>query len=127
MSDQEMPKVPGAPGGDAQSEFVMRYGGPPRGEKGEPGEKGDRGDAMTASARRAVIFLFGFAVLLAVLNFSWTVQQVNSSQAKWCTTMDLLTAHPVPKPADPKSNPSREQIYQYYVTFRELRRNLGCG
>lgn len=48
------------------------------GQPGPKGDKGDRGEGMTRGARHAVIFLFAFSVLLAVLNFSWTINQVNS-------------------------------------------------
>ena len=72
---------------------------------------------------------WGLAVLIAALvglNLLYTAYAVSSDDHKWCAAMTLLTAHPVPKPADPKANPSRAQTYQFYVTFVQLKRNLGC-
>ena len=45
----------------------------PKGDKGEPG--------MTRGTRRAVVYLFAFALLLAVSNLLWTSHAVSASQA----------------------------------------------
>lgn len=41
------------------------------------GDPGDPASGMTIGARHAVIFLFGFAVLLGAANLLWTSMQVN--------------------------------------------------
>jgi hypothetical protein len=92
-----------------------------RGPKGEQGVRGRRGPVRTV----AYLFMVNFAVS-AIMLFG-LVHYVNAQNAKWCTTLNLLTAHPVPKPAHPSANPSREQAYVFYTDFRELRRSLGCG
>jgi len=79
-----------------------------------------------ARANRAAIVL---VLLVAVLTGASLVQNaraVTSDDHKWCAAMMLLTEHPVPKPADPKANPSREQTYRFYETFVTLKRSLGC-
>lgn len=92
------------------------------------GPKGDRGEqGMGRAARRAVVYLFAVAVILAAANLFFTVHQVQAQGQRWCATLDLLTARPASRPADPKANPSREQAYLYYTDFRRLRRELGCG
>ena len=99
----------------------------PRGPKGEPGERGQRGEGMTKGARVAVVFLFVLSLLVGVTSVAFTLTLVNQSNHRWCDTLVLLTARPVPKPADPAANPSREQSYVLYSDFVRLRRNLGCG
>lgn len=82
---------------------------------------------MSRAVRYAVVALFSLAALLTATNILFTVTYVHASDRKWCTAMTLLTARPVPKPADPKANPSRQASWQFYQTFLDLRRNLGCG
>jgi cyanate lyase len=50
------------------------------------------------------------------------LQQAQQNEQKYvqlqlqheCTALELLTATPVPKPADPAANPSRETTYKFY-------------
>jgi len=98
-----------------------------RGAKGDKGDKGERGEGMTRGARRAIVMLFALMVALAVAALLFTAHAVNADDHKWCAAMTLLTSRPVPKPAHPAANPSRQQAYQLYRTFVELRHNLGCG
>jgi hypothetical protein len=48
------------------------------------------------------------------------------SDSQWCETLDLLTSHPVPYPADPAANPSRVQSYDYYESFLHVKGKFGC-
>jgi hypothetical protein len=57
----------------------------------------------------------------------YNAHSVNASQHTWCQTLNLLTQHPVPKPADPAANPSRARAYQFYAVFVQQRHRLGCG
>lgn len=72
-------------------------------------------------------------ILLAVVcgtsagSYWLSVSQIARSQHDWCQTLDLLTSRPVPRPADPAANPSREQTYILYSDFLDLRHRLGCG
>lgn len=74
----------------------------------------------------AVVALFlvlgaGTGISLAI-----SAYEVRHSQQQWCTALNLLTAHPVPRPADPKANPSRENAYVYYRTFLDIRDRFSC-
>lgn len=80
---------------------------------------------MVIRYRRAALATIVVALLLA--NFLFTAHEVNGSQHQWCSTLTLLTSRPVPRPADPGANPSREQTYVLYSDFVQLRHRLGCG
>jgi len=132
---------------DPQGDFVERYA--PKGEqyvtRGPKGDQGERGAAgprgLSSKTARAIVALFlaafiagGGGLFLASSARNAATQAkvaaaraVQANNKKWCTAMVLLTSHPVPRPPDPSANPSREQNYQDYVTFRTLRRRLGCG
>lgn len=84
-------------------------------------------EPMTRGYRRALVALFLLMALFAGLNLLFTARQVRDGEHKWCTTLELLTAHPVPRPADPKANPSRENAWIFYTDFLQLRRTLGCS
>lgn len=43
-----------------------------------------------------------------------------------CQALDVLTARPVPRPADPRANPSREQVYRLYQGLEVWARADGC-
>ncbi len=81
---------------------------------------------MTRGARHAVVFLFALTLVLSGVNLVFTAHAVNTSDRKWCTTVGLLTATPVPRPADPAANPSREASYRLYADFVQLKKDLGC-
>lgn len=73
-----------------------------------------------------VVALFLVLGAGVVINFAITGYEVRHSQQQWCTALGLLTAHPVPSPADPKANPSRENAYVYYRTFLDIRDRFSC-
>ena len=50
----------------------------------------------------------------AMLFAAW---QVRSSDHKFCQVITGVTAVPVPQPADPAANPSREKQYELYMKF----------
>lgn len=52
----------------------------------------------------------------------YTDQQVQHE----CQALELLTATPVPKPADPAANPSRETTYQFYEALLFWEHADGC-
>jgi hypothetical protein len=74
-----------------------------------------------------VVVLFVLTFALAGANLLFTAQKVRDSDRQWCSTLTLLTSRPVPKPAEPKANPSREQAFVLYSDFVQLRHRLGCG
>ena len=76
--------------------------------------------------RRSYVILVLMCFVLATGSFILSVRQIRSSDHKFCTLMDALSETPVPKPSNPKANPSRERSYEYYVIISELDRSLGC-
>lgn len=92
--------------------------------------------ALRAAVSRALGVLADstdLAVLLVVMFglfgvcIFWASHDANSTGHKFCAIVAAATAHPVPQPADPAANPSRESNYLFYRKFVDLGRNLGCG
>jgi hypothetical protein len=81
---------------------------------------------MTGPSPAAVIMIIASAVICVLLTAGFTVYQVQLSNHRWCTTLSLLTAHPVPSPTDPAANPSRLDDYRLYRDFVDLKGQLGC-
>lgn len=86
---------------------------------------------MTYVIRKWKVWIAAFTVVglvVAAIVGAWViaVNTANSSNHKWCTTLELLTSHQVHKPADPKANPSREGAYQFYVNLKKLERQFNC-
>lgn len=75
--------------------------------------------------------LLVLAIIVAVAGVSFANllqirQAIGVSDRKWCATLELLTSHPVARPADAAANPSREQSWLLYSDFVRLRRANGC-
>jgi hypothetical protein len=71
--------------------------------------------------------IFVGAIALAILLcIGFSYWQVHTSQHQWCQLLTGLTHQPVPKPADPRKNPSREQSYLFYVDLVQLKGAFGC-
>lgn len=85
-----------------------------------------RGAVTTRRILRSLATLVIIVFLATSANLLFTARYVASDDHKWCAAMTLLTAHPVPRPAHPAANPSREQTWQFYETFVHLRHSLGC-
>lgn len=82
---------------------------------------------MTKGALIASAGLLLLTLIVGGGNLVATYQAVSSSQHQWCSTLTLLTSRPVARPADPGSNPSRENAYIFYTNLVKLRHNFGCG
>lgn len=65
------------------------------------------------------VVLFGLSIL-------FTVNYVQSTEREFCQVITGVTSVPVPRPADPAANPSREKQYELYEQFVTLGRSLGC-
>jgi hypothetical protein len=74
-----------------------------------------------ASLIIAIMLVVGF-----VLNNYLATTALRQNDLRWCATLELLTSHPVPKPADPAANPSRENAYLFYSHLKDLERQFGC-
>lgn len=84
---------------------------------------------MTSPGSRAAwsfVILAALIFCAATINLLWTAHEVNSSNHRWCATLVLLTARPVPSPTSPSSNPSRENAYVFYRNLLDLRDRFGC-
>lgn len=77
-------------------------------------------------ARYPFVALAVLSLLLSAASVLFTVQEISANNRQWCDTMNLLTSQPVPRPADPAANPSREQAYTLYTDFATLRQRFGC-
>lgn len=74
--------------------------------------------------KRASVLLI-LVVVLAVGGADWwhTIQEGRY----FCAVVTAATAHPIPRPADPAANPSRENAFEFYEDFVQLGGRLGCG
>ena len=87
--------------------------------------------------RRPVTYATKVALLVALLvtlfllsqgfNYWLTLHQIQQTSSQWCDTLDLLTQNKIPQPSDPAANPSREEAYQLYTDFMQLKGRFGCG
>lgn len=83
--------------------------------------------ARAAIAAGALAVLIASAVVGDYLVANWRASQaVQHSQHILCQVIQLVTAHPVPKPSDPAANPSREQSYRFYSAFTTVGHQYHC-
>lgn len=97
------------------------------GPAGPKGDRGKTGPRLPKGVARAVVVLFFASFILAAGSLWLATQQIAASNHRWCATLTLLTARPVPKPANPRANPSRENSYIFYADILDLRHRFGCG
>jgi hypothetical protein len=98
----------------------------PRGPKGEQGTRGERGArGLSRLQGRAVVVLFLIAALAGAGNLFWTGRAIDGNNHKFCQVISGIV--PVPRPADPAANPSRETAYEQWERFAGLGRSLGCA
>jgi hypothetical protein len=76
--------------------------------------------------RRGYIVLVGISILLSVISYIGGVRHADEDGRKFCDVTKAFIAKPVPQPADPHKNPSREQTYIWYERFLTLNHELGC-
>jgi hypothetical protein len=81
---------------------------------------------ITPGALRSVVALFILMLALSAANLLFTVHYVSAANHKFCQVVTGVTAVPVPRPPDPKANPSREKQFELYEQFVALGRSLGC-
>lgn len=83
-----------------------------------------------STPRRALITAIVVVVtgIVAALSgaYGLSVYAVGQSQHNWCSALIILTRNPVPKPANPTANPSRETTYQFYLSLLELEQHFNC-
>jgi hypothetical protein len=77
--------------------------------------------------RRGYIILVLISVFLSGIVVVYGTIQQDANDHKFCDLFNtLVVAKPIPKPANPKTDPSRARSYDIYVKFRALDRSLGC-
>lgn len=74
----------------------------------------------------AVVVVFVLIAGSILTSLGLSLRAVSNSDHRWCATLGLLTSRPVPRPADPKANPSRENAYVFYTNLRTLERQFRC-
>jgi len=79
---------------------------------------------VTQRLRAAVAVVF-MAILFGA-NVGFTIYWNHVQESHACQALTLLTAKPVPKPADPAANPSRETTYDFYRDLVYWRDADGC-
>jgi len=108
-----------------------------KGDTGARGREGKRGQAgLSHAVRRALVFLFALAALLAALALFLTVRSAGDSQAaqraaaqaaehKICVTLGKLAALQPPA-GNPLTNPARGYDQELHMTLDQLGPDLGC-
>jgi hypothetical protein len=76
---------------------------------------------------RELIYFAVFITLAVAACYLFAAYQVDVSQHHWCDALNTLTQHPVLKPTDPASNPSRVEAYDLYTEFLSIKGDFGCG
>lgn len=80
---------------------------------------------MPAEVKALIAVVIGFVLCIAS-NQILTVVNIRQNDRQWCQTLVLLTRHPIPRPADPKANPSREANYEVYTALYQLKVRFHC-
>lgn len=76
---------------------------------------------------RKWVAVFTVCFLLSIgIPIGYTTWYVASYARHACQALDVLTAHPAPKPASASANPSREQAYRFYQGLVLWAREDGC-
>jgi hypothetical protein len=127
----------------------------PRGPKGDKGDRGDEGkpsSRLPVSQARAIVYLFGLAVLLSVIALFWINREVHSTEAaqqrqeqrqeqaqqqaqrkaglliKQAICTDVGTMAQIPAPAGAAAaNPSRAYEQAEHRAWAGLYAGLRCG
>jgi hypothetical protein len=80
-----------------------------------------------------VLLFIGSVVITVMLVLGGTAfaiwhgqNSLTANNLQWCTALTDLTKVPVPAPADPSKNPSREFSYRLYTDFKGLEEKFGC-
>jgi hypothetical protein len=83
---------------------------------------------VSNAARMALVVVAVLVTLAAAVTVCLILvsHEISSSDHDWCAAIDLLTARPIPYPADPAKNPSRVATYDLYEDFVTLRHQYGC-
>jgi hypothetical protein len=73
-----------------------------------------------------IILVIGWLALDFIIAEALADRAVSNSQQQLCSVIRLVTIHPVPKPPDPKANPSRQQSWEFYEAFVRVGNEYHC-
>ena len=78
--------------------------------------------------RKAYITLVFISVMCSLIAVGINIRHDDITRHDFCDIVHSVTKEPVSKskPANPGSNPSREQDYEWYLRFVVLGQRLGC-
>ena len=76
--------------------------------------------------RRGYVVLALISIVLSAAVLLLGVQLQKENDHKFCDVFDTLISGTPPKPADPKTDPSRARSYELYVKLVHLDKSLGC-
>jgi hypothetical protein len=111
-----------------------------QGQQGKPGEQGKRGEqgaaGLSRRVRRALVFMFAVAFILAGSGLVWQAIEVGAQRAeqqhqgqvieeKLCSTIGGI-AELKPPPGNPATNPSRAFDQALHAKLAELGPDIGC-
>lgn len=78
---------------------------------------------IVSSAIVLVAILFVGAVLA---DFFISQHEASQEVRQLCGIINLVADKPVPKPTDPSANPSRVDLYDFYLAFKQVQSRYGC-
>jgi hypothetical protein len=72
------------------------------------------------------IVLVLLSLLMSSASVVISIKHDEDTGHDFCDVVSSVVSRPIPKPVDPKQNPSRERSYEGYLKFQALGRKLGC-
>jgi hypothetical protein len=76
--------------------------------------------------RRGYVVLVLISLIFSAGVFMINNQQQKQDEQKFCQLLDASLSVPVPRPANPAANPSRQRAFELYMKAVRLDHSLGC-
>lgn len=73
-----------------------------------------------------VVVVLGVAAAIGG-SYLLSLRAIHDSEQALCPVLELLTRHPVARPADPAANPSRVQDYDLYLAAVHAEHRYRCA
>lgn len=89
-------------------------------------------EASRLSKRHAFIISSAVAVAIVLLisavtgDFFIAQHEARQEVRQLCSVINLVAENPVPEPSNPGANPSRNDLYKFYVAFKTIQHAYGC-
>lgn len=81
---------------------------------------------MNWGERKSYLILVGISLFMSLCVLVLARANEANNEHKFCQLITASLAGPAPKPANPKTDPSRARLYDNYLIVRNLGRSLGC-